>query len=185
MSNHFRVFFLLSTIVAVLLVSAVGTTSVYADDGTATGSTDTTEVTSAESTSSSGEQPVVTTKSSDAASGANVSDEATPAVEDQSADTTSETSVSDETTSVVEEQSPDGSDAETGVLLEQVPDNTTVTVLDEDGEAQPLTSQASADAILLSDPIWCPEGQSPNPRRKWLYHLLWQFHRPAYLPESK
>ena len=50
-------------------------------------------------------------------------------------------------------------------ILEQVPDNTTVTVLNTDGEAVPLASQAAADAIASDyDPIWCPAGQTtPTP----------------------
>jgi len=48
-------------------------------------------------------------------------------------------------------------------LLEQLPENTTVTVVDAAGDAQPLASQDSAEAVLLSDPIWCPAGQVPTP----------------------
>ena len=45
-----------------------------------------------------------------------------------------------------------------------VPNNTTVTVLNSAGESQPLTTQGAADAIAsTSDPIWCPAGQSPIP----------------------
>ena len=48
--------------------------------------------------------------------------------------------------------------------LEQLPDNTTVTVINSDGEVQPLATQESADAIASAyDPIWCPAGQSPTP----------------------
>lgn len=54
--------------------------------------------------------------------------------------------------------------ADTTPLLEQVPDNTTVTVVDASGEALPLASQESADAVTLSDPIWCPATQTvPTP----------------------
>jgi hypothetical protein len=46
----------------------------------------------------------------------------------------------------------------------EVPNNTTVTVLNSAGELQPLTTQGAADAIATtSDPIWCPAGQSPTP----------------------
>jgi hypothetical protein len=38
-----------------------------------------------------------------------------------------------------------------------------VTVLDENGEAQPLATQSAADAIATSDPIWCPGAQAPTP----------------------
>ncbi len=48
--------------------------------------------------------------------------------------------------------------------LGDIPDNTVVTVLDTNGNAEPLVTQAAADAIATtSDPIWCPGGQSPTP----------------------
>ncbi len=48
-------------------------------------------------------------------------------------------------------------------VLAEVPEDTTVTVLDANGESQPLATQAAADAIAQSDPIWCPAGASPTP----------------------
>jgi len=48
-------------------------------------------------------------------------------------------------------------------ILNEVPENTTVTVLDAQGQAQPLATQASADALATSDPIWCPGTQAPTP----------------------
>lgn len=48
-------------------------------------------------------------------------------------------------------------------ILDSVPENTTVTVLNAEGEAQPLATEAAAEAIATSDPIWCPAGQSPTP----------------------
>ena len=49
-------------------------------------------------------------------------------------------------------------------LLSEVPDNTSVTVLNTDGQPEPLATQAAADAITTtSDPIWCPQGQPPIP----------------------
>ena len=127
MSDKTRVFFLSLTIVAMLFLSAFGTIPVYADDGTTTGSTDTTTT---ETPTDDGTTPT---------------DGETPPVDDG-------------TTPPAEQ--PPAEDVST--LLEQVPDNTTVTVLDEAGEAQPLVTQESADAILTSDPVWCPEGQLPG-----------------------
>jgi hypothetical protein len=49
-------------------------------------------------------------------------------------------------------------------VLDAVPDNTNVTVLNAEGVAQPLATQASAEAIQTSDPIWCPAAQTtPTP----------------------
>jgi hypothetical protein len=43
-------------------------------------------------------------------------------------------------------------------VLAEVPAGTDVVVLDENGEALPLASAEAADAILVSDPMWCPVG---------------------------
>ena len=48
-------------------------------------------------------------------------------------------------------------------ILDTVPENTTVAVVNAEGELQPLATQAAADAIATSDPIWCPAGQAPTP----------------------
>jgi hypothetical protein len=47
-------------------------------------------------------------------------------------------------------------------VLDQVPAGTEVVVLDEGGQSVPLTSLTAADAILTSDPIWCPAGKKPG-----------------------
>ncbi|HTX92494.1 MAG TPA: right-handed parallel beta-helix repeat-containing protein, partial [Anaerolineales bacterium] len=51
---------------------------------------------------------------------------------------------------------------EVAPLMSQVPDGTDVVVLNPDGSAASLATQAAADAIATSDPIWCPAGQSPT-----------------------
>lgn len=43
-------------------------------------------------------------------------------------------------------------------ILEAAPEGTEVVVLDEAGEAVPLVSAEAAEAMLLSDPMWCPAG---------------------------
>lgn len=80
-----------------------------------------------------------------------------------STDTTTSTGTDqgDTTTTTTEQAQPEAAPAP---LLEQLPDNTTVTVVDETGEAQPLASTSSAEAVVLSDPIWCPATQTtPTP----------------------
>jgi hypothetical protein len=49
--------------------------------------------------------------------------------------------------------------------LDQVPDNTTVTVLDAQGQSEPLATQEAANAIATtSDPFWCSTTQiNPAP----------------------
>jgi len=137
------------TIVAVLLVSAIGTTNVYADDGPPVEPVET-ETAPAEDgapeTPPTEGEPVTAETEVPAVEGEAVATE--PAVEP---------------TADGEEQLPAEVEMEVAPLLEQVPENTTVTVLNSEGEAQPLISQDSAEAIIVSDPIWCPEGQDPTP----------------------
>ncbi|HMB23458.1 MAG TPA: HYR domain-containing protein, partial [Anaerolineales bacterium] len=47
-------------------------------------------------------------------------------------------------------------------ILTQVPEDTNVVVLNEDGDPLPLTSQEAADVVEQTDPMWCPEGVSPG-----------------------
>ena len=42
------------------------------------------------------------------------------------------------------------------VILSEMPEDTNIVVLDEQGEALVLGSQAAADAVVTSDPVWCP-----------------------------
>lgn len=160
MVKTIRVFFLSLTILAFLLFSTVGTTVVYADDGAGTPETETTpapdEGGPAE-TEAGDETPVADVEQP--------SDEETQPVE--------ETASGEEPPAIEGEQPPaeEVQPVEEPVveetlqtILEQVPDNTTVTVLNSEGEALPLVSQESADAIASAyDPIWCPAGQVPTP----------------------
>jgi len=47
--------------------------------------------------------------------------------------------------------------------LSALPENTSVTVLDSNGQSQPLATQGAADTLAQSDPIWCPAGAAPVP----------------------
>ncbi len=156
MSKNSRAIFLFLTIVAVLLVSAVGTTSVYADDG-APPPPDSGEVippVDGEVPPTGGEEPAAT----EPAEVVPPAGEGEPAVTEPLDEAAAPTEAP-----VVEEQPPAEPEAEAASILEQVPDDTTVTVLNPGGEAQPLTTQESADAILTSDPIWCPQFVAPIP----------------------
>jgi hypothetical protein len=48
-------------------------------------------------------------------------------------------------------------------VLDQVPEGTDVVVVNEDGQVEPLATEAAAEIIATGDPIWCPEGQTPTP----------------------
>jgi cytoskeletal protein RodZ len=47
-------------------------------------------------------------------------------------------------------------------LLSQIPEETNLVVLDENGQALSVASQNAAEIIEVADPIWCPEGQTPT-----------------------
>lgn len=145
MSNNLKVFFLSFTIISILVFSAFGTTgTVYADGDTPSVPTDsTTPVADDGNPQSATEAPLPT---EDVLPG--VAETPVPAEQDP--------------TVVVETPLPDATAA--APILEQLPENTTLAVLDANGEAQPLATLASADAIESAyDPIWCPAGQAPTP----------------------
>ena len=56
--------------------------------------------------------------------------------------------------------------AESPTLLESVqaiPGETSVIVLDANGQPLPLVTQEAADIVAISDPMWCPAGAPPIP----------------------
>lgn len=63
---------------------------------------------------------------------------------------------------VEEEQVPAEEEAPEPALFEQIPSDTEVVVLDENGETIPLASEAALDVILDTDPMWCPAGVQPG-----------------------
>ena len=209
MFSKIRSFFLSLTIIAVLLFSAIGTTTAYADDDDTT-ETAVTQTSGGDSSKEDEEQtpdaepsatvkPVVSSDeeatSTDAA-GDGTPKETTPDAEptattepvvssdeeatstDPAADGTPKTNTQTATTEPVvtvdqgtdtpsssaEESTTDTAAADTSIL-EQVPENTAVAVLNSDGQAQPLATAEAADAIAVaSDPIWCPATQTtPTP----------------------
>jgi hypothetical protein len=153
MSQQTRAIFLFLTIVAVMLVSAVGTTSVYADDGTPPPSP--TEAVEVDPSTGGETEPAPTEPAVEPPAGEGEPVATEPAVTEPLEEAAPTEAPVVEAAPVVEEQQPAETDSAASIL-EQVPDNTTVTVLNAEGEAQPLTTQESAEAILVSDPIWCP-----------------------------
>jgi hypothetical protein len=47
-------------------------------------------------------------------------------------------------------------------ILSQAPQGTEILVVDSEGEILPLASQEAADAIMEGDPMWCPVGVTPG-----------------------
>ena len=50
----------------------------------------------------------------------------------------------------------------TAAILADVPADTSVVVLDGQGSPLVLGTQETAEAVVKSDPVWCPEGQFPG-----------------------
>jgi parallel beta helix pectate lyase-like protein len=90
-----------------------------------------------------------------------VTEEAAPATEAPVVSTEEATAATEEPAAAAEVAPAPAADT---TVLDAVPDNTTVAVLNADGQSEPLATQAAADAIAItSDPIWCPAGQAPTP----------------------
>jgi hypothetical protein len=62
-----------------------------------------------------------------------------------------------------EDDSQEEASSNAAPLLEALPQDMTVTVVNSMGEVQALVTQEAADAIATSDPIWCPLSQAPTP----------------------
>lgn len=56
----------------------------------------------------------------------------------------------------------EGGDAALPVVLEQMPEGTTIILETRDG-IEPLATVAALDLLMVGDPIWCPEGAVPIP----------------------
>src|SRR6266536_2046833 len=170
-----------------LVFSAVSPTIVHADGDTTPEPTSTevsptepapTEVTSDPTKVAATPQPTDEVVATDPASTADpqTTEAAAPVVKATDSQSTEVTSNPDEATATpapteevapvdqattTDPQSTDAAAPDTGSSnLSDVPNNTVVTVLDTNGNAEPLVTQAAADAIATSDPIWCPGGQS-------------------------
>src|SRR5215212_8125494 len=193
MSIKVRSSLLSLVIIAVLIFSAIGPTIVYADGGTST-DTPPTETTTNDCASdgASGECPteapvvdtaatpeaVATEVATDTGTKATATDEPTadgsepkaeatavPATE-EAAPATEEAAAPAELAPATEEATAptEVAPAEDTTVLSDVPANTTVQVVNADGQSEPLATQAAAEAIATtSDPIWCPAGQAPVP----------------------
>ena len=161
-------------IIAVLIFSAAGTTIAYADGGTST-DTPPTETTTNEcasdGTSSKCPSDVVATEApveatSEAAEPTTAKEEATSVPTEVAVKATPDAS-SDGSGATEETAAPTATEASTALteaapsedttILNDVPEGTTIEVVNADGQSEPLATQAAADAIATtSDPIWCP-----------------------------
>jgi hypothetical protein len=183
MFHRLRAFLLSLTIIAVLAFSTFGTTVVYADGDTPPKTTEQPETVTVDTIDMDKTVPTVAPEDG----GGSVEEAATPVPTEEVAPPVEETATAvpteevappatAEPTEVVEVVPPveeTGGTHETTPtdtkplidtpVLDTVPENTTVAVVNAAGELQPLATQAAADAIATSDPIWCPAGQTPTP----------------------
>lgn len=161
MVKSIRAFFLAFTILTFLLFSTIGTTTVYADDGSGTEPPET-ETTTEEAPPADNEEQPPADEETSAGEGEQPVEESVTDVEQPAGD---EEPPVEEIEMPAEEPVEEATTEEpVQTILEQVPENTTVTVLNSEGETLPLVSQESADAIASDyDPIWCPSGQVPTP----------------------
>jgi hypothetical protein len=176
MVKPFRSFFLSLAIILSLLFSVASTKIAYAD-GDSPPSPTVSETTTIETTATP--EPTETVVVSEMATEEDPTEvTATPEPTETVVDTDESTEDSTEVVStptpteetMPEEQTTEAAPTEESTtatedpsLLSSVPDNTTVTVLNENGEAEPLATKAAAEAIAASDPIWCPGNQPPTP----------------------
>lgn len=77
----------------------------------------------------------------------------------------------------VEPASPASEPVNLPEVLAQAPDETEVVVINPEGNSEPLVTQQAAEIISNSDPVWCPEGETPGganctPNRASLTDLL-------------
>jgi hypothetical protein len=163
------------TVIAVLIFSAIGPTIVYADDGTPPDATaphtidsnddaDKDNADKCDSNNKEGknkDKKGKKNKSGGKHSNKCNSDEETADANGSEGDSGTADSATDVSGGGDSSQEASTAPAD---LLSQVPENTSVTVLNADGQPEPLVTQAAADAIATTtDPIWCPQGVVPNP----------------------
>ena len=154
MLDKTRTAFVSLTIIMVLVFSAVSPKTAYADDGTTSGETSTEVIEEAQT--DGGDEGVPAEGVTDS----QPTEETAPVVDEGTSSESALDSLPGEEAAPVEGEVAPDPDAG---ILEGVPENTDVTVLDANGEAQPLATQAAVDAIATSDPIWCPGSQAPTP----------------------
>lgn len=135
--SFFKVLFSFLLIASIVLANV---SIAFADDGTTPEPTVTAEPT---------EEPVETEEAETPIATENPAPEVSPSPEA-------------EEIVVEEEQAPAEGETSDPTLFEQIPGDTEVVVLDENGESIPLASEAAMDVILDTDPMWCPAGVQPG-----------------------
>ncbi len=146
-------------VIFMMLFSAINPIIVYADGGTSTDPT--TEE------PGSGEVIEEETPSDESGEGNTESGEEETALDESSGEVTEEDAPSDESgegdTESGEEVVSDDESFTVPEILEQAPEDTQLVIINNDGEPEPMATEAAADILAEGDPIWCPAGQAPTP----------------------
>lgn len=92
---------------------------------------------------------------------------ATPSPEPDSSQHTTEpaesdTFISDPTNIIPEEETVALEEPTVLEVLQELPEETSLVVLDENGATEPLATQEASEVIAAGDPIWCPDGVPPG-----------------------
>lgn len=89
--------------------------------------------------------------------------EVTESVETEGSDEVSEPAETGEEVLPSSEESESTEEPATvAEIIETLPEDTTLVVVDENGEALPLASEEAATIIEVADPQWCPVGVAPG-----------------------
>ena len=164
-------FFMFSlTVVIVMLMNAVAPTAAYADDSAPpeSSSEETVEVETPDETEEAPpelapdeeapvEEPVDEAVETPPSSDEPVTDESTEADASTEAETASEP-----TEEPAPDEEGDAEDLTVAEVLEQIPEETDLVVLNEAGEVEPLVSETAAEILVNSDPMWCPDTAAPG-----------------------
>ena len=169
MNNLSRLLLYILTIAAVVVVSAFGPTIAYAEDGQPPDPAPQDPLpessTSPPAEASSPEAPAPPAEvQSETDPPPPLPDVQTEQAEppentEAPADTPSEDSVTSPVEGTLSETTEPLSVPE---VLEQIPGETALVVLNEEGTAEPLASQEAAEILVEGDPVWCPVGQAPG-----------------------
>ena len=163
MKPSFRFLSITVSLILTILFSTPGVMAVHASELTPPVDPDIVDtLVSAEPAEATSEIPVTPTDESD-------TDKMETAVPSESSNPTeenaTETPQPDPQDSITDDASTQGEIQESvSEILENIPEDTDIAVLDEDGEMLSLASQEAADTLVTGDPVWCPAGIStPTP----------------------
>lgn len=143
MKSRYLKFLFPLAIVFALILSMVGTRSVLADDGTPPPPTEVPLEETPPSTEGATEESAVTEEIAD-----------TQPTDIPIAETPTEIPEATDSPAVEEETVPD--------ILEQLPADTEILILDPNGVPLPLASSEAAEVLVAGDPMWCPDGITPG-----------------------